>query len=165
MALCLSHKDTVQPDLDNLNFDSLFSSGDDSLLSSQHFKSSLEDVFHLETVETMPPSMWSDLCVMTPPKRRATSDVAWTPTANLKILLKAASPDIRSRELVQQSDNKLVASKINGPQNRKFAKQKQDHSSNGDTDLSEIGDLTLNSSDTGKRKEKSLGLLCCRYVM
>ncbi|XP_061889398.1 transcription factor E2F8 [Entelurus aequoreus] len=79
----------------------------------------------------------------TPKKGRETRSVdPWTPTSNLKMLISAASPDIRNREMELCPDPKL----------QKVPDSTQDV---GDGDESE----RLIS-----RKEKSLGLLCHKFL-
>ncbi|XP_048449018.1 transcription factor E2F8-like, partial [Rhincodon typus] len=90
-----------------------------------------------------------DLGAMTTPTKLQESPVGepWTPTANLKMLISAASPEIRSREKKKQElfvdddltseTNENLQDQLSGEEFEKF------HPS---------------------RKEKSLGLLCYRFL-
>ncbi|KAL7992247.1 hypothetical protein Chor_016503 [Crotalus horridus] len=77
----------------------------------------------------------------TPPKpNESTSGDPWTPTANLRMLISAASPEIRNREQEKKwSDNK--------------SEGLEDHLSGEEYEKSQPS-----------RKEKSLGLLCHKFL-
>ncbi|XP_013908147.1 PREDICTED: transcription factor E2F8 [Thamnophis sirtalis] len=77
----------------------------------------------------------------TPPKpNESTSCDPWTPTANLKMLISAASPEIRNREQGKKwSDNK--------------SESLEDHLSGDEYEKPQTS-----------RKEKSLGLLCHKFL-
>ncbi|KAG8125896.1 hypothetical protein E2320_021060, partial [Naja naja] len=77
----------------------------------------------------------------TPPKsNESTSGDPWTPTANLKMLISAASPEIRNREQEKKwSDNK--------------SESLEDHLSGDEYEKPQTS-----------RKEKSLGLLCHKFL-
>ncbi|XP_070591268.1 transcription factor E2F8 isoform X2 [Erythrolamprus reginae] len=77
----------------------------------------------------------------TPPKHNESpSGDPWTPTANLKMLISAASPEIRNREQEKKlSDNK--------------SENLEDHLSGDDYEKPQT-----------RRKEKSLGLLCHKFL-
>ncbi|NWZ82981.1 E2F8 factor, partial [Poecile atricapillus] len=83
----------------------------------------------------------------TPPKLKETPPAdPWTPTSNLKMLISAASPEIRSREQRRQlsdSSNEVLQTK---------------HCSQEDL----LGDEYEKSQPS--RKEKSLGLLCHKFL-
>ncbi|NWU10147.1 E2F8 factor, partial [Cephalopterus ornatus] len=83
----------------------------------------------------------------TPPKPKETSPVEpWTPTSNLKMLISAASPEIRSREQRKQLSNSST----------EVLQAKhclQEHL---------LGDEYEKSQPS--RKEKSLGLLCHKFL-
>ncbi|XP_071415245.1 transcription factor E2F8 [Pithys albifrons albifrons] len=83
----------------------------------------------------------------TPPKPKETPPAdPWTPTSNLKMLISAASPEIRSREQSKQLSNSLTEVLQ--------AKQcLQEHL---------LGDEYEKSQPS--RKEKSLGLLCHKFL-
>ncbi|XP_067902623.1 transcription factor E2F8 [Heterodontus francisci] len=89
-----------------------------------------------------------DLGNMTTPTKLQESPVGepWTPTANLKMLISAASPEIRSRE------------------RKKELLVDEDHSSEANENLQD----QLSGEEFEKfhpsRKEKSLGLLCYRFL-
>ncbi|XP_072448890.1 transcription factor E2F8 [Chiloscyllium punctatum] len=90
-----------------------------------------------------------DLGAMTTPTKLQESTVGepWTPTANLKMLISAASPEIRSREKKKQE--LLVDDDFTSETNENLQDQ-------------------LSGEDFEKfhpsRKEKSLGLLCYRFL-
>lgn len=103
-----------------------------------------------------------ETCLMTPPKKTLGSLIPWTPTANLKLLLKAASPDLRMRDLKEAKVNVKTKSKI--------SKKKKQVIDNAELKSEDLGNavvqptnMTGEWADFGKRKEKSLGLLCHRY--
>ncbi|XP_058017232.1 transcription factor E2F8 isoform X1 [Ahaetulla prasina] len=77
----------------------------------------------------------------TPPKpNESTSGDPWTPTANLKMLINAASPEIRNREQEKKwTDNK--------------SESLEDHLSGDEYEKPQTS-----------RKEKSLGLLCHKFL-
>ncbi|XP_078077442.1 transcription factor E2F8 [Mustelus asterias] len=91
----------------------------------------------------------TDLGTMTTPTKLQESPVGepWTPTANLKMLISAASPEIRSREKKKQE---LLVD--------------DDHASETNENLQD----QLSGEEFEKfhpsRKEKSLGLLCYRFL-
>ncbi|XP_041053713.1 transcription factor E2F8 [Carcharodon carcharias] len=91
----------------------------------------------------------TDLGTMTTPTKLQESPVGepWTPTANLKMLISAASPEIRSREKMKQE---LLVD--------------DDHASETNENLQD----QLSGEEFEKfhpsRKEKSLGLLCYRFL-
>ncbi|NWH71736.1 E2F8 factor, partial [Piaya cayana] len=83
----------------------------------------------------------------TPPKPRKTPPAdPWTPTSNLKMLISAASPEIRSREQRRELSNN--ASEV--PQAKHCL---QEHLSGDECEKSQPS-----------RKEKSLGLLCHKFL-
>ncbi|NXY46819.1 E2F8 factor, partial [Ceuthmochares aereus] len=83
----------------------------------------------------------------TPPKPRKTPPVdPWTPTSNLKMLISAASPEIRSREQRRELSNNT--SEV--PQAKYCL---QEHLSGDECEKSQPS-----------RKEKSLGLLCHKFL-
>ncbi|NWS21201.1 E2F8 factor, partial [Pachyramphus minor] len=83
----------------------------------------------------------------TPPKPKETSPAEpWTPTSNLKMLISAASPEIRSREQRKQLSNSST----------EVLQAK--HCSQEDL----LGDEYEKSQPS--RKEKSLGLLCHKFL-
>jgi len=81
----------------------------------------------------------------------------WTPTANLKLLLKAASPDLHSREVLhrQNSVKEVFWSKTS------VAIPDVTVANNTITDGADIHAENLTVPlDKQRRKDKSLGLLC-----
>lgn len=101
------------------------------------------------------------------------SESPWTPTANLKMLISAASPEIRNRERQKKKFNtkdSTHASRVNGKirmgkKNR--TKANKEDSFCDDLMIEEGGDLQMDTDSQSShisRKEKSLGLLCHRFV-
>jgi len=81
----------------------------------------------------------------------------WTPTANLKLLLKAASPDLHSREVLhrQNSVKEVFWSKTS------VAIPDVTVANNTITDGADIHAENFTVPlDKQRRKDKSLGLLC-----
>jgi len=103
----------------------------------------------------------AEVCLMTPPKKSVFDTVQWTPTANLKLLLKAASPDMRCREtLHSQSDLKLMSfPKASGTVD---VGREVNCNLNTDVDVMTIENVPV-SMEKRRRKDNSLGLLCERY--
>ncbi|TRY59905.1 hypothetical protein DNTS_010048 [Danionella cerebrum] len=97
-------------------------------------KTSASDPVLLETHRNMGP-------LTTPTKGLETSsNEPWTPTSNLKMLISAASPEIRNREKEQAVDS-------NESENSMETEQGE-----------EVEKLQIS------RKDKSLGLLCCKFL-
>lgn len=83
------------------------------------------------------------------PVKHQTLAEPWTPTANLKMLISVASPDIREREMKKV----LFALRENDA----------DKAGRADAEMEEEGE----GDDTEKkpsRKQKSLGLLCQKFL-
>lgn len=121
----------------------IMNTSDDSLSSSIHFH--LQDIdfqmiqdYDEEIVESRFSPMKSTVEI-------SSTNTPWTPTANLKLLLKAASPDIRSR---------------NGKTDASDAVCFKDGLSMDEVLSATSG--TCEPVEWTKRKEKSLGLLCHR---
>jgi len=107
----------------------------------------------------------AELCLMTPPRQSMSDTLQWTPTANLKLLLKAASPDLHSREMlndqcslseVSQSKAHVAVSDVTAANNC---------SMHNDAAMMTTDKYAENVSvfmDKRKRKDKSLGSLCVR---
>lgn len=116
------------------------------------------------TLQVMEVRSWPDVeaCLMTPPKKSFDGIIPWTPTANLKLLLKAASPDLRMRDLREAKPNAKTK-----PKNSKKKKLVPDNlavkTAELENGMTPQTNMTSEWTDFGKRKEKSLGLLCHRY--
>jgi len=102
-----------------------------------------------------------EICLMTPPRHPMIDTLQLTPMANLKLLLKAASPDLRSREMLhsQSSVKEVFWSKTS------VAVQDDTVANNTATDITGADTYAENITvplDKQRRKDKSLGLLCER---
>ncbi len=103
----------------------------------------------------------------------------WTPTANLKMLISVASPEIRNRELQKQSGSALSVSQNQqsddllepyvsadvSEQNQIKVSKKRKKESLKQQDVPDLSGEDLDgegSQGQNTRKEKSLGLLCKR---
>ena len=97
----------------------------------------------------------------TKPKEESTDLDPLTPTANMKLLMSAVSPEIRSREKEQKETVKQETAVetnnnyITAVPSQKGTKRKASQSVEEDED----------DTQTSGRKEKSLGLLCQRYCL
>ncbi|KAJ6610297.1 hypothetical protein lerEdw1_015228 [Lerista edwardsae] len=93
----------------------------------------------------------------TPPRQNEISPGdPWTPTANLKMLISAASPEIRNREQekrLSDSRNETLEAKLFFIVAFSFSFSPQDHYSGDEYEKSQRS-----------RKEKSLGLLCHKFL-
>ena len=107
----------------------------------------------------------AELCLMSPPRQPVCNAFQWTPTANLKLLLKAASPDLHSREMlpsqtsvheVSQSKVSLTVSDVTG------ANECSMHPFDDGMTTDRCAENITVSVDKRRRKDKSLGLLCER---
>ncbi|XP_070710137.1 transcription factor E2F7 [Pempheris klunzingeri] len=101
-----------------------------------------------------------DLAHITPIKHTAHLTEPWTPTANLKILISAASPDIRDREM-----RKVLFRPIENERDQpaRPGTEVEDTEVEDSCQLEAAGE----EDDTGKkpsRKQKSLGLLCQKFL-
>ena len=99
---------------------------------------------------------------ITPTKPKEDAD-PWTPTANIKLLLSAASPEIRKMEILKQ--NQMSGSGIDTPAAH-FERPPDTVGPDGDAAAQTTSNKKIekNSRNDGAgRKEKSLGLLCDRY--
>jgi len=103
----------------------------------------------------------AEMCLMTPPRHPMIDTLQWTPTANLKLLLKAASPDLHSREMwhSRSSVNEVFQSKP-------VTDDTITNDCEADTTTADkcVENVAV-SMDKRRRKEKSLGLLCERYII
>uniref|UniRef100_A0A3Q1GCK6 Transcription factor E2F7 n=1 Tax=Acanthochromis polyacanthus TaxID=80966 RepID=A0A3Q1GCK6_9TELE len=99
-----------------------------------------------------------DLAHITPIKRTALTE-PWTPTANLKMLISAASPDIRDREM-----KKVLFRPIENDKDKPASPDAVVE----DTEVDESCQFeTMDGEDGEKkpsRKQKSLGLLCQKFL-
>jgi len=107
----------------------------------------------------------AEMCLMTPPRHHMSDTFQWTPTANLKLLVKAASPDLHSREMSHShsSVHEVTQSKANVTVSDVNVANDCGMQSGFDMLTSEVtsGNATV-SVDKRRRKDKSLGLLCER---
>jgi len=136
---------------------------DDCEIQLEDFEEEVDDSFsgYLPDVK-----VWNDAesCLMTPPKNVCGNVmIPWTPTANLKLLLKAASPDIRMRDLKEANTN--VKIKLKNAARKKEQTNSKSCALDSKEDAAEAllpVCFTAEWPDIGKRKEKSLGILCQR---
>ena len=107
----------------------------------------------------------AEMCLMTPPRQTTSDTYQWTPTANLKLLLKAASPDLHSREMLQsqniihevsQSEVSVIVPDVTDAYDGSM------HSAADVITTDECAENVTVSVDKQRRKDKSLGLLCER---
>jgi len=100
-------------------------------------------------------------CLMTPPKCSVSDTLLWTPTANLKLLLKAASPDLHSRDTLysQSRSYKACHSNTSATVSDFTVANVCDIGMTADTHVAENVTVSVNKQ---RRKDKSLGLLCER---
>uniref|UniRef100_A0AAY4D1K8 Transcription factor E2F7 n=1 Tax=Denticeps clupeoides TaxID=299321 RepID=A0AAY4D1K8_9TELE len=95
-----------------------------------------------------------DLTHMTPIKHpERTLPDPWTPTANLKMLISVASPDIRDREM-----KKTLFRPIENED--KVAEEEEEE----DTEMDDSYDIGDEFEKRPSRKQKSLGLLCQKFL-
>lgn len=99
-----------------------------------------------------------------------------TPTANLKMLLSAASPEIRNREKLREASRKSAAEIVKEDDETDIVLVCDDQmetvvpENNNDSNCTSASQspepgIDLNTTTTGpSRKEKSLGLLCQRFL-
>uniref|UniRef100_A0A8C4PVV6 E2F/DP family winged-helix DNA-binding domain-containing protein n=1 Tax=Eptatretus burgeri TaxID=7764 RepID=A0A8C4PVV6_EPTBU len=78
-----------------------------------------------------------------------------TPTANLKMLISAASPDMRDRE---HKKKELFRSPVNN------LEEDDDEEDEYEEDVQEYAECEDLEKHSGSRKEKSLGLLCLKFL-
>jgi len=107
----------------------------------------------------------AEMCLMTPPRQTMTDKYEWTPTANLKLLLKAASPDLHSREMLRSQN---IVSEVSQSEASVTVPDVTDGS---DCSMHSAADVIVTDKcaenvtffvDKQRRKDKSLGLLCER---
>ena len=105
----------------------------------------------------------AEMCLMTPPRQTTTDTYEWTPTANLKLLLKAASPDLHSREMLQSQNIVYEESQSKASVTVPDVTDANDCSMHSATDVIVTHKCAENVTvfvDKQRRKDKSLGLLC-----
>ncbi|XP_062404652.1 transcription factor E2F8 [Sardina pilchardus] len=90
----------------------------------------------------------------TPTKGKGSLSEPWTPTSNLKMLISAASPEIRNRERELCKEETEGADTENGETERSTTDQTEQEPEIGE----EAEKLQIS------RKEKSLGLLCHKFL-
>lgn len=100
-----------------------------------------------------------DLAHITPIKHTALAE-PWTPTANLKMLISAASPDIRDREM-----KKVLFRPIENEQERLSSPEAVvEDPEVEDSCQFEAADEVDDADKKPSRKQKSLGLLCQKFL-
>ena len=107
----------------------------------------------------------AEMCLMTPPRQSVSNTLQWTPTANLKLLLKAASPDLHSREMSSDRCNLNEASQSKADVAVPVVTAADDCSMHSNADVmitDEYAENVTVSMEKQRRKDKSLGLLCER---
>jgi len=108
----------------------------------------------------------AEICLMTPPRQCVSDIVQWTPTANLKLLLKAASPDLHSREVLNDQRNLSELSQPKAHVAAVGVATADDSSMNSNADETTFDEyaenVTVFCMDKRRRKDKSLGSLCER---
>ena len=146
----------------------------------------------LENSDNVIADLESKLNPVTPTKPAGSDEKVdpWTPTANLKMLISAASPEIRNREKIKllecnedslDSESSLlstctseilpsnIAEAPTKPRRKQARKQKTEKLEDfeamefdGNLETVEVMTVTEPQTTTSSRKEKSLGLLCQR---
>jgi len=108
----------------------------------------------------------AEMCLMTPPRQSMSNAFQWTPTANLKLLLKAASPDLHSREMLNDQHNLREVSQSEGHVTVSNISAANDCNMHSNADMMTADEYVENVSaisvDKRRRKDKSLGSLCER---
>jgi len=107
----------------------------------------------------------AEMCLMTPPRQSLSDTLQWTPTANLKLLLKAASPDLHSREMLHDQCNITGVSQSKAQVAVPDFTAADDCSRQCKADMMTTEKCTANvtvSVSKRRRKDKSLGSLCER---
>ncbi|XP_059181607.1 transcription factor E2F7 [Centropristis striata] len=101
-----------------------------------------------------------DLAHITPIKHTALAE-PWTPTANLKMLISAASPDIRDREMKEMK--KVLFRPIENEKDKPASPDAvaEDTEDSGQFEAAEEED---DADKKPSRKQKSLGLLCQKFL-
>ncbi|XP_034529639.1 transcription factor E2F7 [Notolabrus celidotus] len=100
-----------------------------------------------------------DLAHITPIKHTALAE-PWTPTANLKMLISAASPDIRDREM-----KKVLFRPIENEKEKPESPQAVvEDAEVEDSCQFEAADEEEDADKKPSRKQKSLGLLCQKFL-
>ncbi|KAM4569999.1 transcription factor E2F7 [Odontesthes bonariensis] len=98
-----------------------------------------------------------DLAQITPIKHTATAE-PWTPTANLKMLISAASPDIRDREMKKVLFRPIENDKSKPTSPETLVEEVEDCCQ------FEAADEEEDTEKKPSRKQKSLGLLCQKFL-
>ncbi|XP_026183266.1 transcription factor E2F7 [Mastacembelus armatus] len=101
-----------------------------------------------------------DLAHITPIKHTHTPAEPWTPTANLKVLISAVSPDIRDREMKKVLFRPIENEKDKTPDPDTVVEDMEVEDSCQFEAADEEGDAEKKPS----RKQKSLGLLCQKFL-
>uniref|UniRef100_A0A665VCR8 Transcription factor E2F7 n=1 Tax=Echeneis naucrates TaxID=173247 RepID=A0A665VCR8_ECHNA len=113
----------------------------------------------ISTLQISRKAATSDLGHITPIKRVALAE-PWTPTANLKMLISAASPDIRDREL-----KKVLFRPIENEKEKPASPDTVTEETEVDESCQfEAVDEEDETEKKPSRKQKSLGLLCQKFL-
>ncbi|CAN9508096.1 unnamed protein product [Ophioblennius macclurei] len=102
-----------------------------------------------------------DLTQITPIKRGALEREPWTPTANLKMLISAASPDIRDREMKKVLFRPIENDKDQTVRPDAVEEEEVEADDSGQFDAADEED---DAEKKPSRKQKSLGLLCQKFL-
>ncbi|XP_076006293.1 transcription factor E2F7 [Genypterus blacodes] len=100
-----------------------------------------------------------DLTHITPIKHTNLTEQPWTPTANLKMLISAASPDIRDREM-----KKVLFRPIENEDKPTSPDTVADETEMEESTQFEAAEEDEDAERKPSRKQKSLGLLCQKFL-
>ena len=107
----------------------------------------------------------AEMCLMTPPRQPLSGTCQWTPTANLKLLLKAVSPDLHNRDVLHSQNSVHGVSTSKSCLKVPEVTLANDYVMHFSADMMTTEKCAENakvSVDKRTRKDKSLGLICER---